>query len=157
MNRKGYNPYIAVADDGTFEGLLFFWLYDQAVYVEHLAVRPEMRGRNIGSRLVEELAERYPNRTVILEIDPPEDEISCRRKGFYERLGFKANGCYRYVHPSYLVGEQAHPHDLVLMSYPAQLTDEQTEDFVKFMASHVLPTDKEIREVNCRPVRCLRK
>lgn len=29
-------------------------------------------------------------KTVILEIDPPNDEVSVRRKAFYERAGYKS-------------------------------------------------------------------
>ena len=53
---------------------------------------------------------------VILEIDPPVDDISIRRLHFYERLGFVANP-YQYIHPSFR--KPFTPHRLVLMSIPA--------------------------------------
>lgn len=48
-------------------------------------ILPALRGQRYGSRALSML----PNdRPVILEIDPPVDEIAIRRKGFYERCGF---------------------------------------------------------------------
>ena len=66
-------------------------------YVEHLAVSPRLRGQNMGSKA---LAAFCQGRRVILEIDPPEDEISVRRQHFDQRLGFVANP-YAYIHPSF--------------------------------------------------------
>ena len=36
-------------------------------------------------------------KTIILEIDPPSDDISIHRKSFYERCGFKENA-FSHVH-----------------------------------------------------------
>ena len=66
---------------------------------------------------------------VILEIDPPEDEISRRRRGFYERNGFVYNE-YDYIHPSYLRPPQ--PHRLMVMSYPEAISPAEFEAFRTF-------------------------
>lgn len=47
-----------------------------------------MRGRGYGAQALSLLGER--KKTVILEIDPPNDEVSVRRKAFYERAGYKS-------------------------------------------------------------------
>lgn len=70
-------------------------------------------GRDLGSKVLRAFC-REAGR-VVLEIDPPEDEISIRRQGFYERNGFVTNP-YLYIHPSFRRPFQ--PHRLVLMSYP---------------------------------------
>lgn len=72
---------------------------------------------------------------VILEIDPPEDDISIRRRHFYERLGFVANP-YRYIHPSFR--KPFTPHRLVLMSYPGAITYEEARSFADFVREAVL-------------------
>ena len=56
---------------------------------------------------------------VILEIDPPVDDLSHRRQGFYERAGYHANP-YAHVHPPYHAANRGHA--LVVMSYPGALT-----------------------------------
>lgn len=127
----------AFDSDGNFAALLFYWEYDNTVYVEHLAVNPVMRGRNVGSRLMSDFLASVAPRTVVLEIEPPEDEMSRRRKKFYQRLGMVACD-FDYVHPSFASGENARPHPLVLMSYPEALTSEQYDRFVEYMRKRVL-------------------
>ena len=81
-----------------FIGILFHWGADGYRYVEHLAVSPALRGQNMGSAALSAFCRKVGR--VILEIDPPADDISIRRLHFYERLGFVANP-YRYIHPSF--------------------------------------------------------
>lgn len=119
--------------DGSTAGLLFHWQAGAFRYVEHLAVDPARRGGRIGSRALGALCERFGR--VVLEIDPPQDEISVRREHFYERLGFRANP-HRYIHPSY--GPPCAPHRLVLMSYPALLADDEARHFADFVRERVL-------------------
>ena len=72
----------SVWDGDLFVGLVFWWLADEGcAYLEHLAVEPVLRGHNYGARILHDLCRRAGR--VILEIDPPEDEISRRRRGFY--------------------------------------------------------------------------
>ncbi len=58
-------------------------------------------------------------KTVLLEIDPPVDEISLRRETFYERCGYRAN-IHPHVHPPYRAGFPG--HELVVMSRPEKLS-----------------------------------
>ena len=122
----------AIRCDGRFAGILFHWRGDGFHYVEHLAVSPLLRGQNIGSRALAAFCE---GRRVILEIDPPEDEISIRRLHFYERLGFTANP-HEYIHPSFR--QPFHPHRLVLMSRPGVLSDDEARRFADFVRERVL-------------------
>ena len=64
--------------------------------MEHFCVRPELRGRRYGAKALEELGR--DGKTVVLEIDPPVDDIARRRQGFYQRCGFAVNP-YPHVHP----------------------------------------------------------
>ena len=122
----------AIRCDGRFAGILFHWRGDGFHYVEHLAVSPLLRGQNIGSRTLAAFCE---GRRVILEIDPPEDEISVRRLGFYRRLGF--HDCpLEYVHPSY--SRPFEPHRLVLMGYPTPLDVREARTLADFVRKEVL-------------------
>ena len=66
--------------DGAELGLLLYWEAEDFRYVEHFCVRPELRGRRYGAKALEELGR--DGKTVVLEIDPPVDEIARRRQGF---------------------------------------------------------------------------
>ena len=87
-------------DGAEFVGLLLYWEAEDFRYVEHFCVRPELRGRRYGAKALEELGR--DGKTVVLEIDPPVDDIARRRQGFYQRCGFAVNP-YPHVFPS---GEQ---------------------------------------------------
>lgn len=113
-------------------GLLYFWRYDGWHYIEHLAVDPALRGMHIGS---EALTAFCRNKQVILEIDPPEEEISIRRLHFYERLGFVENP-YRYLHPSFR--QPFETHRLVLLSYPRAIDRKEARTLADFVRERVL-------------------
>ena len=129
-----FNTYIAL-DDGNLMGLIFYWKNNDFIYVEHLAITSSMRGKSFGSRIIEELIDEYPGYSILLEIDPPTDEISERRLAFYQRLGFMMND-YEYIHPSY--SKNVMPHHLKIMSYPEPLSRERFESFKEYMANKVL-------------------
>ena len=118
----------SVWDGDLFVGLVFWWLADEGyAYLEHLAVEPVLRGHNYGARILHDLCRRAGR--VILENEPPEDDISRRRRGYYERNGFVYNE-YDYIHPSYLRPPQ--PHRLMVMSYPEAISPAEFEAFRTF-------------------------
>lgn len=123
----------AVCCDGLFVGLLFHWNAGSYRYVEHLAVSPALRGRRMGSHILSAFCAKA--RRVVLEIDPPVDDVSIRRQRFYERIGFVTNA-YDYIHPSFT--RPFHAHQLVLMSRPDPLTKEEARLFADFVREHVL-------------------
>ena len=72
---------------------------------------------------------------MVLEIDPPEDAVSTRRKGFYQRLGFAENS-YAHRHPPYRTGFA--PHPLVVMSWPEALSPEAYSTFSRMLSHRVM-------------------
>ena len=122
-----------IRDGELFVGLVLYWETDSFVYVEHFCILPELRGRKYGQSALKLLA--GSGKPVILEIDPPVDEISVRRKGFYERCGFAENP-YPHVHPPYHKGNAG--HDLVVMSYPCPIPQTAYDAFRHYLNSHVM-------------------
>lgn len=104
----------AILDEGAFVGLLFYWETDEFLYIEHFSILPTLRGKSYGSRALALLGER--GKALILEIDPPVDEVSINRRHFYERLGFAAHD-FVHTHPPYRKGNYG--HSLVIMARPA--------------------------------------
>lgn len=123
----------AVCSGGEFVGLLFHWDTGPCRYIEHLAVASALRGRRMGSHILSAFCAKA--RRVVLEIDPPVDDVSIRRQHFYERIGFVTNA-YDYIHPSFT--RPFHAHQLVLMSRPDPLTKEEARLFADFVREHVL-------------------
>ena len=121
----------AICDDGTFIGEILYWNIGKFLYIEHFCVSPAMRNKHYGQKILAMLQEK----PLILEIDPPVDEISQRRKNFYERCGFVANP-YLHIHPPYHRGNAS--HNLVVMSSPKVLTPEEYEMFRQALCNTVM-------------------
>lgn len=125
--------FTAVYDAEQFIGLVLYWETPDFLYVEHFCIRPELRNQRYGQRILAELGQL--GKLVILEIDPPVDAISVRRKGFYERCGFAENP-YPHIHPPYHDGN--HGHELVIMSCPNAITPEMYAGFAKYLNDTVM-------------------
>lgn len=125
--------YEIIWEDGAFAGLLLYWEAADFHYVEHFAITPELRGRKLGSKVLAELSRQ--GKDVILEIDPPEDEVSVRRKRFYEKLGFCANP-WLHVHPPYC--PKFSGHELVVMTRPGQWEKERYDRFFSYLRHTVM-------------------
>lgn len=120
-------------DDTTFVGLVLYWEATDFLYVEHFCILPEMRGRKYGQTVLEMLANS--GKPIILEIDPPIDEVSRRRKCFYERCGFAENP-YPHMHPPYHRGNEGHA--LVVMTYPKAIAPQAYETFNMYLREHIM-------------------
>lgn len=132
MGLEDYQFHLIYEDD-TFVGILLCWETETFLYVEHFCVFPELRGRRYGQRALELLHQR--GKRVILEIDPPTDEVSVHRKAFYERAGYQANA-YEHIHPPY--HETAQGHRLVVMSYPERLSQPEYDSFSRYLKDRVM-------------------
>ncbi len=125
-------------DNGNLLAILFYWtMGDGQIYIEHIAVNPQMRGRSIGSTLLRNFTAQNPDAMVIVEIDPPTgDEVAQRRIAFYEKAGFHSTGL-TFNHPSYRKNGGL-CHNLSVLSYPAPISGEEYAEFVDFVRNKVL-------------------
>lgn len=88
-------------------GLITVWNLDGFHYVEHFATSPDVRNHGYGKKVMEHLLNVTPG-IVVLEVEIPEDELTKRRVGFYNRCGFKL--CNKeYIQPAYSEGGQSIP------------------------------------------------
>lgn len=90
----------AFLEDNHFAGFITFWEWDEFCYGEHFAVLPEMRNGGKGSIYLQEITKKL-GKPVVLEVEPPTDEMAIRRIGFYERNGFKLWKDITYIQPAY--------------------------------------------------------
>ena len=120
-----------VCDDNRFIGEVLYWDIGGFRYIEHFCVMPSMRNHHYGQIILTALQDK----PLILEIDPPVDEISRRRKGFYERCGFVENP-YSHIHPPYHKGNGG--HELVIMSSPNAITFGEYEMFQRALRDMVM-------------------
>lgn len=132
MNSGEYK-YNLIYDGDSFIGEILCWETPDFIYVEHFCILPEKRGLKYGAKALELLCQSP--KKIILEIDPPTDDVSKRRKAFYERCGFKANG-FEHIHLPYR--SQNSGHRLVIMSSPAELSREEFSGFSEYLKNKVM-------------------
>lgn len=122
-----------IYEETLFIGLLLYWQTDTFLYVEHFCIAPELRGKKYGQTALALLSQK--GLPIILEIDPPTDEIAMRRKAFYTRAGYIANA-FPHIHPPYHPEYDGHP--LEVMSYPGALTFSDYERFRLYLENVVM-------------------
>lgn len=122
----------AAMEDGEPAALAFYWKTEDFLYLEHLAVRPELRGKQYGTRVMKLLMQEHPR--LILEIEFPTDEQTRRRKAFYERLGFTAEDFGHYQYP-YQAGTEG--VSLLIVSNPA-VSPQEYRSFHRYWTERVL-------------------
>lgn len=84
------------SENGEFLGFANITLcLDDVLALNYFAILPEKQGRGYGSDVIKQLKKRYPERSIVIDIE--DDAVECdnaeqrkRRRCFYERLGFFA-------------------------------------------------------------------
>lgn len=122
-----------ICENNSLIGLLFYWKYGKYTYIEHLAISPNLRGKNYGSKILKTFCE--DNNYTILEIDNPIDEISIKRLNFYSKIGFKLQN-FEHIHPPYRKGYEG--HNLKIMSFNRDLYKEEYDEFNVFLKTKVM-------------------
>ena len=99
MKGGKFHAFSAV-DGDLYLAFLSYWTFEGYTYIEHFAVDPAHRGKNIGRLMLEHLfKEVSPN--VLIEVEPGDTPEAKRRIEFYEKNGFKIRKEFNYTQPSY--------------------------------------------------------
>lgn len=122
-----------IYDKAVFVGLILYWESTDFIYVEHFCILPEMRNKQYGQKALTLLMEQ--NKILLLEIDPPVDDISKHRKKFYERCGFVQNS-FSHIHPPY--HKENGGHSLLIMSCPKQISQSMFDAFNQYLKNKVM-------------------
>ncbi len=115
----------AILEGDELIGILWWWSFDGVRFIEHLATRSDVRGGGYGAKILNEFIARDQS-VIILEVEHPECQLSRRRIGFYERLGFHLNA-HHYSHPSYW--QDGTRVELLIMSHPCTISQEWLTEF----------------------------
>lgn len=93
----------ALLKDDEYVGFITAWNFDWFVYTEHFAIDESARNGGVGGGGMKQFLSMF-NLPVVLEVEAPADEMSKRRIGFYERIGFVLD-THEYYQPPYREGE----------------------------------------------------
>lgn len=85
-----------------YAGFLTAWDFNDFVYIEHFAIDEAARNGGIGGKALKQFLAAC-QAPVVLEVEIPTDDLSKRRIGFYERLGFRLD-THVYHQPPYQKG-----------------------------------------------------
>lgn len=122
LKRDDYNVYVLKEND---EILAFFaeWQNEHYRFIEHLAVNEKYRSLGLGSKTLQAYTD-LSSKPVVLEVEPPNDDIQQRRVKFYEKNGFSLTS-FGYLQPVINEGHEGVP--LVMMTYPKRMNDGELE------------------------------
>lgn len=110
-----------VSDEETV-GVAAYWLFDDFLFLEHLAINKEQRGKGRGTEFLREI--KNFGVPVVLEVEKPTYDYAVKRIAFYERGGFVLNEKNDYEQPSYHGGDGV---PLLIMS-SSPLSVKETEE-----------------------------
>jgi ribosomal protein S18 acetylase RimI-like enzyme len=82
----------------NFVGFIEYWNFDSFIFVEHIAVSENFRGKSIGKKIMQTILKQ--DIPIYLEIELAIDEISKKRLGFYQNLNFEKLPI-KYFQPAY--------------------------------------------------------
>ena len=94
---NGRADFFAYSEKGQFVGFAFVLLPKRYAYLLFCAIEPEQRSRGLGACMIRKLRRRYPERTIVLDIEPLSDTAENsgqrrRRYMFYVNNGFRDTG-----------------------------------------------------------------
>ena len=104
--------------EGKLLSFFALWQFEDFLFIEHFAVDKKARNGGLGAVMLSGL-QKMNRKKIILEVEPPADELTKRRVAFYERNGFCLND-YFYMQPA--MAENTKPIPLKIMSYPNKLS-----------------------------------
>ncbi len=120
FSNPNYKPFVCKVDK-QFAGTITSWQLDNIVFIEHFAVAPSMRNQGIGAKMLVDFC-KHTDKTIVLEVEPPTNELAKRRIAFYQRQGFIFND-YEYYQPAYSEGKNG--VSLKIMSYGKALNNDE--------------------------------
>lgn len=101
---QSFRCYVVLVND-AFVGFFNFWEFEDFVYLEHIAISPNLRGHKLGEKVILYLKSSI-DKPIVLEAETAESsDFGARRINFYKRLGFDLLPV-KYYQPPYRKGEE---------------------------------------------------
>ena len=145
MMHKDYN-YEVVLQNNEFCGIAFYWETENYIFLEHLCVLESKRNQRIGHAILEHLKSK--GKIIYLEIEPIVDEITAKRKKFYESNGFFLNDHYHIQVKYHLEDDDL---QLLIMTLGRTISKQEYDEFYAYMVEHVQIRQRDVDEVSVVP------
>lgn len=110
LRHRKISRFMAFYEDGAFCGFTFLVIHKSVTFICFLAVSETMRSKGSGSKMLNWIANEYPNNTLVLNIEDVDHHFTnyeqrLRRYNFYAKNGFKDSGYYE--------GSKRIPYDIL--------------------------------------------
>lgn len=94
----GKGTFLVIEDENRFLGFVHLVIAEKLIYLAFFAMNEESRNQGYGSKVLQELKERYAGRSILIareQLDPLAGNYAMRvrRYGFYSRNGFHDLPC----------------------------------------------------------------
>lgn len=122
-----------IQSDDEIVGFITYWEFETFTFVEHFALAQGARGKGFGSDYLSHFLSTCDKR-IVLEVEPPKEDLQKRRVIFYERLGFHLTP-YTHVQTPFVQGRNGVL--LQLMTYPSAISDTEFEEIETVLFSTV--------------------
>lgn len=119
-------------------GFIAYWAFDAFLFIEHYALSSATRGQGVGSEFLRDFISKQ-TMPIVLEVEPPKNEIQHRRVHFYERLGFHLSQ-YTHLQKAYVAARK--PVLLQLMAYPNPMDEKLFEVVEHTLFSTIYKSDE---------------
>lgn len=91
--RKPHVDFLSFYQDNDLAGMAYLFTWEDVLYLFYLAVSPQLQNQGIGGKILDLLKDRYPERRIVLSIEPLEENAANfsqrqRRLDFYRGHGF---------------------------------------------------------------------
>lgn len=137
IKNNNYNFFIVIKD-GILVAIFADWKFEDFLFVEHFAVREDLRRRGIGTELLKTHISKNKQK-IVLEVEKPENEIKTKTIKFYEKMGFKLNN-FDYIQPPYIKDKNSVP--MLIMTYPEKIDESEFSSIRQLVHIKVYGLDK---------------
>ncbi|MDO8898836.1 MAG: GNAT family N-acetyltransferase [Bacteroidales bacterium] len=140
INHHSEMAFYVISLNEHFAGFLILWHFEKFLYVEHLAIKDDLRNNGIGKKIFALMKQIFIG-TILLEVEPPLDELSKRRIGFYEGVGFRVV-LKKYLQPAYAKNKKSIP--MWVLSNNDRISENDLLEFITTIRLIVYEQPKEI-------------
>ena len=101
VGKEGFDFYVIKSslEDETPIGIISIWEFCDFVYIEHFAIDLSLRQKGYGSKVLNEIINKY-SKPFIIEVEPPTNVEALKRIDFYKKLNFLLLD-FNYLQPAY--------------------------------------------------------
>lgn len=124
--------FTAYYDGDEFVGFTVVYAHKWYNWFWYFAVTEKLRGKGYGQRILRHLIDRYHDRTIILDMEAPDQEDATNTEQRLRRLGFYTRNGFRDTHTHRRYGGVEYT---IMMIGAGEFTDKDYDEIVSDMMS----------------------